>query len=112
MSLSFNHRASIAAAIQDLKKDADIPIDVSGLVYMRGEYEDMPEGEAERIIVDVILDHEFVKAQLEENEALWEFVKWMVGKVYYPNRQGVIVPNEFKAMLLTAVEAKYIDQDQ
>lgn len=109
MTISFNQRASIAATIEGLKNDNDLPIEVCGLVYCGDKYEDMSGGEAERIVVDAVLDHEYVKAQLEENEALWEFAKWMVGRVYYPNRKGIVVPNEFKETLLSAVEARHVE---
>lgn len=106
-SLEFNQRAAIAAAVQELTKDSDIPVYVEGDVWNGKDYEDMDAGEAARVVVDVVLDHPFVKAVLEEREAYWDALKWLVSSIESlpEDRPEAIVGTLFAAMAAAAFES-------
>ena len=105
MTIDFNHRAAIAASLQDLSNDLDCPVHIDGDMHDGHEYGDMDPGEAARIVVDTILDHPFVQAEFQESERFWKALKWIT------THQGE-APEEIQAVLDTAFEAAFIESHE
>lgn len=77
MTISFNERAAIAAEVENLKKDPDIPVWVDGEVLGTDDYEAMDSGEAARIVVDAVIDHPYLAKRLDEADLYWKALKWL-----------------------------------
>lgn len=113
MPLAFNQRAAIAASVQELTEDLDIPVYVEGDVWNGQGAEDMDPGEAARIVVDVVLDHPYVKASISEAEEYWETLKWIIrtstpdlGALEHPSLPPYILRTVIAAT--NAVAADYV----
>lgn len=106
-SLEFNQRAAIAASLEELAKDRDIPVYIEGDIYMGGfEYDNMDKGEAARIAVDTVLDHPYVKTAMKEREDFWRALKWLVTVARYEED----VPDEIASTLWGAMDAAAFDR--
>lgn len=103
--LGFNQRAGIAASLETLRKDRDCPVYIEGDLWTGRDYSDMDDGEAARIVVDAVLDHPVLRGILEERDALWRALKWVVGETSIPGP----IPDEILPTVHAALDAQFIE---
>ena len=112
MTISNSQRTMIAEDLQALYNDSDVPVSIDGFIWNGETHDEMPGGEAARIVVDTVLDSDFVKGRLEEAEAYWEGLKWLsLVLAGMDARERPVPPAHLRALVLNAVAAGVDEYD-
>lgn len=110
--LDFNHICAIAATLDDMTNDPDIQVYIEGDMAMQVadgvEFSELQEGEASRMVVAQVLAHPYIKAVIDEREALWTALKWVLMNVdHLPTP-----PEALQPAINAAIDAGMVDDNE